>query len=62
VSDYYAGAEPRVRYALALRKLGREAEAREILLDVVRRIELSPRYVRKTQGQWLAMAREALKR
>lgn len=62
VSDYYAGAEPRVSYALALRKLGREAEAREILLELVRRIELSPRYVRKTQGPWLAMAREALKR
>jgi hypothetical protein len=41
--------------------LGREAEAREVLLELVRRIELGPRYVRKTQGQWLAMARAALK-
>ena len=61
VSTYYAGAEPRVRYGLALRKLGREAEAREILSDVVKRIELAPRYVRKTQAEWLAMARQALK-
>jgi hypothetical protein len=61
VSDYYAGAEPRVRYALALRRLGREADARETLLDVVKRLELAPGYVRKTQAEWLAMARQALK-
>jgi hypothetical protein len=61
LSSYYAGAEPSVRYALALRKLGREAEAREVLADVVKRIELAPRYVRKTQAEWLAMARQALK-
>jgi hypothetical protein len=46
---------------LALRKLGAEADAREILSDVVKRIELAPRYVRKTQAEWLAMARQALK-
>lgn len=61
VSTYYAGAEARVRYGLALRKLGAEADAREILSDVVKRIELAPRYVRKTQAEWLAMARQALK-
>ncbi|HEV7601804.1 MAG TPA: hypothetical protein VGO49_16305 [Bradyrhizobium sp.] len=61
VSTYYAGAEARVRYGLALRKLGAEADAREILADVVKRIELAPRYVRKTQAEWLAMARQALK-
>jgi hypothetical protein len=61
VSAYYAGAEPRVRYGLALRELGREAEAREVLADVVKRIELAPRYVCKTQAEWLAMARQALK-
>jgi hypothetical protein len=61
VSDYDAGAEPRVRYALALRKLGRDIDARETLLDVVKRLELAPRYVRKTQAEWLAIARQALK-
>jgi hypothetical protein len=61
VSTYYTGAEPRVRLGLALRKLGREVDAREILADVVKRIELAPPYVRKTQGEWLAMARQALK-
>jgi hypothetical protein len=61
VSTYYAGAEPRVRLGLALRELGREEEAREVLSNVVNRIELAPRYVRKTQAEWLAMARQALK-
>lgn len=61
LSSYYAGAEPSVRYALALRKLGREAEARDVLADVVKRIGLAPRYVRKTQAEWLALARRALK-
>jgi hypothetical protein len=61
VSTYYAGVEPRVRYGLALRKLGRDADAREALADVVKRIELAPRYVRKAQAEWLAMARQALK-
>jgi hypothetical protein len=61
LSSYYAGAEPSVRYALALRELGREAEAREVFSDVVKRIELAPRYVRKAQAEWLAMARQALK-
>ena len=44
-SEYYAGAEPRVRYALALRKLGREADARDTLREVVKRLELAPHYV-----------------
>jgi hypothetical protein len=61
VSSYYTGAEPRVRLGLALRKLGREIDARETLADVVKRLELAPPYVRKTQAEWLATARQALK-
>jgi hypothetical protein len=61
VSSYYTGAEPCVRLGLALRKLGREIDARDILADVVKRIELAPSYVRKTQAEWLATARQALK-
>ena len=34
---------------------------RETLADVVKRLELAPPYVRKTQAEWLAMARQALK-
>jgi hypothetical protein len=61
VSSYYSGTEPRVRLGLALRKLGREVDAREILADVVKRIELAPPHVRKAQAEWLAIARQALK-
>jgi hypothetical protein len=31
------------------------------LSEVIKRIELAPSYVRKTQAEWLAMARQALK-
>ena len=61
VSNYYVGAEPRVRHGLVLQKLGRAAEAREVLSDVVKRIELAPRHVRKAEAEWLAKARQALK-
>ena len=61
VSTYYTGAEPRVRLGLALRKLGREVDARGILADVIKRIELAPPYVRKTQAEWLARPGRRLK-
>jgi hypothetical protein len=61
VSSYYAGVEPRVRYGLALRKAGREAEARAVLADVVQRMRRAPRFARKVQAQWIAMAEAALR-
>jgi hypothetical protein len=57
VSSYYTGVEPRVCLDLALRRLGREVDAREVLTDVVKQLELAQRYVRKTQSEWLATAR-----
>jgi hypothetical protein len=61
LSTYYAGAEPRVRHGLALRKLGREAEARAILADVVRQMRRAPKFARKVQAQWVSMAEAALR-
>ena len=61
LSAYYAGAEPRVRYGLALRKLGREAEARAVLADVVRQMSRAPKFARKVQAQWISMAEAALR-
>jgi hypothetical protein len=61
LSVYYAGAEPRVRHGLALRKLGREAEARSVLADVVRRMNRAPKFARKVQAQWISMAEAALR-
>ena len=61
LSDYYAGAEPRVRLGLALRKMGREAEARTVLADVVRQMSRAPKFARKTQAEWISMAEAALR-
>jgi hypothetical protein len=61
VSNYYAGAEPRVRLGLALRKLGREAEARAVLAEVIRQMRRAPAFARKTQAEWVSMAEAALR-
>ena len=61
LSAYYAGAEPRVRHGLALRKLGRQAEARAVLADVVLRMSRAPKYARKIQAEWISMAEAALR-
>ena len=61
LSDYYAGAEPRVRLGLALRKIGREAEARTVLADVIRQMSRAPKFARKTQAEWISMAETALR-
>jgi hypothetical protein len=61
LSNYYAGAEPRVRLGLALRRLGREAEARNALEDVVRQMRLAPKFARRAQAEWISMAEAALR-
>jgi len=61
LSAYYAGAEPRVRHGLALRKLGCEAEARAVLADVIRQMSRAPKFARKAQAQWISMAEAALR-
>ena len=61
LSAYYVGAEPRVRHGLALRKLGRQAEARAVLADVVLRMSRAPKYARKIQAEWISMAEAALR-
>ena len=61
LSGYYAGTEPRVRYGLLLRKLGRETEARAALTEVVRQMRRAPQFARKVQAEWIAMAEAALR-
>lgn len=61
LSAYYVGAEPRVRHGLALRKLGREAEARAVLADAVLRMSRAPKFARKIQAEWISMAEAALR-
>jgi hypothetical protein len=60
LTNYYPGAEARVRYGLLLRKLGREAEARALLTELLAQMRRAPRYVRKAQAEWIAMAEKAV--
>jgi hypothetical protein len=58
VAQYFPGVEPRVRQARLLHKLGREADAKTLAQDIVRGLNRSPSYVRKSQRQWLSLARK----
>jgi hypothetical protein len=59
VAHYFPGAEARVRCAILLRKVGRETEARTLLNEVLTQMRRAPRYVRKAQAEWIAMAERA---
>jgi hypothetical protein len=61
LSNYYVGAEPRVRLGLALRRLGREAEGRDVMADVIRQMSRAPKFARKNQAEWISMAENALR-
>ncbi len=60
LASYYPGAEARVRYGLLLRKLGRSAEAKALLTELLAQMRRAPRYVRKAQAEWIAMAEKAV--
>jgi hypothetical protein len=62
VAEYYPGAQARVRYGLLLRDLGRHAEATALFADLVKQMRRTPRYVRKAQAEWIAIAENALRR
>jgi hypothetical protein len=59
--DYFPGAEARVRLGLLLQRTGRDAEAKRLFADVLTQMRRSPKYVRKTQAEWIATAERALR-
>jgi hypothetical protein len=59
LAGYYAGAEPRARYGLLLRKMGRDAEAVHVLNELLAYMRRAPRHVRKQQAEWIAVAEKA---
>ena len=61
VAGYYAGAEARVRYGLLLDKTGRKAEAKTVLTEVLAQLKRAPKYVRRAQAEWIALAEKALR-
>jgi hypothetical protein len=60
VAPGYPGAEAKVRYALALKRLDKLDEARRILKDLVDGARLAPAHYRKAQAEWLDRARREL--
>jgi hypothetical protein len=61
LADYFPGAEARVRYGMLLGRLGREAEAKRVLTDVLTHMRRAPKYVRKVQAEWIGLAEKALR-
>jgi hypothetical protein len=53
--------EARVRWALLLNKLGRDVAARKIHAEVMTQMRRAPRYVRRAQAEWIAIAERALR-
>ena len=62
VGAYYPGAEPRVRRAELLARLGRADEARALADEVARGLRRAPAHVRRAQSQWLAAAEKLARR
>jgi hypothetical protein len=61
VADYYPGPEARVRWGMLLARLGREAEAKRLFSDVLTQMRRAPKYVRKVQAEWIAIAEKAMR-
>jgi hypothetical protein len=60
VSEYFSGAEARVRYAQLLDQLGRQTDAKLMFTELVIQMKRAPRHVRKMQASWLAIAEKYL--
>jgi hypothetical protein len=56
LSQYYPGPEARVRYGLLLSALGRGPEAQSVFSDVLKQAKRAPKYVRRVQAEWIAIA------
>ena len=61
VSHYFPGAEARYRLALALKNAGQEEESRTEFEQMINDAKLAPGHFRKSQGQWIRLAKTQLK-
>lgn len=60
VQVYFSGPEATCRYAVLLKKIGREEEAKTIFSNIVRHARLSPKFYQKEQKKWIKMARQEI--
>jgi len=58
----YAGEEARCRYALLLQKMGEEVRAQNLFRDILESQKDAPRYTRRREREWTAIARQNLRR
>ena len=61
LSDYFVGAEARVRYGVLLARLGREGEAKVWLTEVLRQLRRAPAHVREAQAEWISLAEKVVR-
>jgi hypothetical protein len=58
----YAGEEARCRYALLLQRMGDEERAQQLFREIVESQKDAPRYYRRRQHEWIAIAKQNLRR
>jgi hypothetical protein len=56
----HSGEEARYRYALLLKKLGRTQEASELLKAIVAETRIQPKFYRRAQKKWVALAKKEI--
>jgi hypothetical protein len=61
VGRYYPGAEPRVRQAELLLRLGRKGEASALATDVMTTLRRAPGHVQRNQREWYAQAQRIVR-
>ncbi|MDB5601412.1 MAG: hypothetical protein JWN71_3456 [Xanthobacteraceae bacterium] len=61
LAGYYPGAEAKVRYALLLQQVGRGADAKAVLAALLVQMRQAPKYVRKVQAEWIAIAEKQVR-
>ncbi|HJS21471.1 MAG TPA: tetratricopeptide repeat protein [Steroidobacteraceae bacterium] len=60
LSDYYPGAEAKVRYGQLLKRQGQHDAARQVLQELLDGAQLAPAHYRRVQREWLDLARREL--
>lgn len=58
---YFPGEEARCRYAMLLKKIGADAEARAMFAEIVKSLDGAPWHYRRAQKEWGGIARASLK-
>jgi hypothetical protein len=61
LSNYYPGMEPRARQGMLLERMGRGNEAKLLFGEVLTQMKRAPKYVRKAQAEWIAIAEKAVR-